>query len=115
MQLGKAQITALGNPASRVRVDVAAQRRADLAGRVLHIAVEIRHQLAHSCFVTGVTLSLLRMLIGRQQVKRLNGCHTVALAHQPATGFPGQVIQRQVTGVGRHHIQRTTGALRARP
>ena len=109
LQLGKTEVTTLGNSARGMRIDVTAQRRRRTAITGLGIAVEITQQAIHPRLAIGIARNLFGVLIGGQQVQRLDRRHAVTLAHQPATGLPAECIQAQVTGIGRHHVQRPAG------
>ncbi|MNQ47811.1 hypothetical protein D3C85_616680 [compost metagenome] len=109
LQLGKAEIAALGDAAGGMRVDVAAQGHAGQAVGRLGIAVEVIDQAVQAFGVPPVARRLLRVQVAGQHVERLDGRHAVPLAHGPGAGLPGQGIQRQVAGIGRHHVQGAAG------
>ena len=46
------------------------------------------------------------MKIACEDIQGIHRRHAMALAHQPAPGPTGQIVQRQITGISRHHVQR---------
>jgi len=109
LQFGETEIAALGDTACGMRIDVTAQRRQRAAVGGLAIAVEILQQAIHALFAFTVGLRLFGVQVAGQQVERIDRRHAMALPHQPGAGPAGQGIQRQVAGIGRHHVQRTAG------
>ena len=49
------------------------------------------------------------MKVSGEYVQRIHCCHAVPLSHQPAPGPPGQIVQGQIAGVRRHHVQCAAG------
>ena len=49
------------------------------------------------------------MKVSGEDVQGVHGCHAVPLAHQPAPCASGQIVQSQIAGIGRHHVQCPAG------
>jgi len=109
LKLGEAQITAFGNPTGGMRIDMTAQRRQWAAIGGLAITVEVLQQAVDARFAASISLRLLGVQIAGQQVECVDRSHAMALPHQPGSGTAGQRIERQIAGIGRHHVQRAAG------
>ncbi|MCY1403081.1 hypothetical protein D9M71_182480 [compost metagenome] len=109
LQLGEAQVAALGDPPGGMRIDMTAQWDGDAAVAGLGVAVEVADQAGQPDLSIGIGPRLLRMQVAGQHVERLDRRHAMPLPHEPATGLAGQGIQGEIAGISRHHVQRPAG------
>ena len=109
LQAGETKIAALAHRTGRVRPGMAAQRHGRHALGIDGVGVEIADQPGQPGRTAVIAALLGRRQVAGQGVDRLDGCHAVALPHQPATGRRTQGIGQQVADEGRHHVQRTAG------
>ena len=106
LEFGKTQVTTFENATGGVRIDMAAKRGCHAAIRLLPVAVEIGHQ-GGKPVGPAITFCLFRMQVSGEDIQGIHRGHAMSLPHQPAPRPSGQVVQCEIAGIGRYHIQCT--------
>ncbi len=106
LQLGEAEVAALDQPASGVNVDMTAQRRILPAVRAEPVGVEVLGVASQARIGQRVTGGVGWGHVVEDEVDRVDGRDTVALAHDPGTGQAADGVGGHVADVGRYHVER---------
>ncbi len=109
LDLGEAEISALGNGAGRVRSGMAADRHRRTALGIDSIGIEVGGEPGQP-FLAPVIAPFLRIRnVAGQRVERLDRRDAMALSHHPGAGGGRERVRGKVADKGRHHVQGTAG------
>ena len=88
---------------------MAPQRRCWTSIGADRVRVEVMHEAREPLLGQVIALRVGRGHVPNDKIARIDGGHTVALAHQPGSRDAGEGVGRQIPDIREGHVKRSPG------